>query len=855
MEEEHPSRSNGLGWEIRRTETPSDRLCDSAIDELFAELRSSPEGLSADESAARISVYGENRISDSTRRSTFRLLVSQFESPITVLLIAAAVLSVGLGDSTDGAIILGIVLVSGLLGFWQEHRASGAVQALLEGIRISVKVRRSGVAEIVPIERVVPGDIVILEAGSGIPGDCRLIVSRDFFVDESALTGESYPSQKSENAVGRGDRNGCVYLGSHAVSGTAEALVVCTGRETVYGEISRAIAASPPETEFQHGIRRFGILLLEIAIVLSLTIFAINVAFARPVLESLLFTLALTVGLAPQLLPAILSITLSHGARRMAARSVIVKRLGSIEDIGGIDILCTDKTGTLTEGTVRLAGATDSNGDPSDSVILMACLNAAFETGFANPIDEELRRVLPAEADEFEKIDEVPYDFIRKRLSIAVRRGDEDLLITKGAVLNVLEVCDTAELPDGSNVSIETVRDRVMEHLQDRSKEGVRCLGVARKRVERGSPINKDSETGLVFLGLLMFFDPPKVGVADDLHSIKKLGIRLKLLTGDNRHVAGKIAGDLGFRTASVVTGSEIARASDTALRRIVERADVFAELDPNQKQRLIMALKSHGHAVGFLGDGINDAAALHAADAGISVDTAVDVTKQAADVILLEKDLGVLADGIREGRAAYANTLKYVFITTSANFGNMFSMAAASLFAPFLPMLPKQILLLNVLSDLPAMAIASDKLDLDQVKKPKVWDIGAIRKFMIVFGLVSSVFDFVTFGTLLLLRVPTGVFRTAWFVESTLSEILILLVIRTRKAFFLSLPGNYLVIACATVAVMVLIVPYTPAAEPLGFSPLPSSIVFLIALILAAYVLASEIAKRFFFRGAGKKI
>jgi Mg2+-importing ATPase len=532
----------------------------------------------------------------------------------------------------------------------------------------------------------------------------------------------------------------------------------------------------------------------------------------------------------------------------MARKGVIVRRLTSIEDIGGITILCTDKTGTLTEGVVSVDATLDMAGNPSNKVRLYAYLNAAFETGFANPIDEAIRREAPPEAAGFQKIDEVPYDFVRKRLSVRVHSGEQRIMITKGALANVLSVCATAEQADGRLCPIGEARGQVLENYETLSRKGYRCLGVAYRIVESDAPIRKESERDLVFLGLVSLFDPLKPGALKSLQQLRELGISVKLITGDNRAVAFKIGGDAGLNVRTIVTGAELRHLTDSALMRRATRVDVFAEVEPNQKERIVLALKKAGRAVGYMGDGINDASALRAADVGISVDTAVDVTKQAADIVLLRKDLGVLADGVREGRRAFANTLKYVFITTSANFGNMFSMAGASLFSTFLPLLPKQILLLNVLSDLPAMAIAADRLDEELIARPRRWDMRAIQRFMITFGLISSLFDYLMFGTLLLLQTSAEVFRTGWFLESVFSEILILLVIRTRRLFFRSRVGWGLLVASIAVSGAVLALPYVPLAAPLGFGPVPLSLLLIIAAILALYVIASEIAKRWFY-------
>ena len=820
--------------------------------ELLQNLDAFPTGLSASERQRRLAKYGPNVTHEHRRLPAWRMLAAQFKSPITILLAGAAALSLALGEATDGGIILIILAASAGLSIVQEHRASGAIDRLLAVLQSSATVLVDNEPTDVPLDSVVPGDVVVLNAGDAVPGDGQILESKNLYVDEAALTGESFPADKQAGIAAADapipERTNAVFLGTHVISGTATLLVATTGQRTAFGLISSALTRKPPETEFEHGIRRFGGLLLEVALALALVIFAVNIEFGRPLLDSLLFTLALAIGLTPQLLPAIMSVTLAQGAARMARRRVIVRRLASIEDLGGMTILCTDKTGTLTEGVARFEGVVDVSGSQSDKGLLYAGLNAALETGYNNPIDEAIRRSSRVDLSGIKKLDELPYDFSRKRLSVAVSQNDERLLITKGAVENTLAVCTSVEQSEGKVSPIGTFRPAILKQFEAYSRQGFRCLGVAYRRISSDGHVDLLDERDMTYLGLLLLADPPKQGVVDSLRRINDLGIELKLITGDNRHVAARIAGEVGLEAESMITGADLRHLSDAALVLRAEHASIFAEVDPNQKERIILALKKKGRAVGYLGDGINDAAALHAADVGISVESAVDVTKESADIVLLEKDLAVLVDGVREGRTAFANTLKYVFITTSASFGNMFSMAGASLFTDFLPMLPKQILLLNVLTDLPAMAIASDRLDPELVQRPRNWDVRAIQRFMIAFGLISSVFDFVTFGSLLALHVPPSQFRTAWFLESALSELLILLVIRTRRPLFRSPIGRGLLAASAVVAVTTITLPFVPGSSVLGFAPMTMPLTALVAGILAAYVVTSEFAKRWFF-------
>jgi len=822
--------------------------------ELLEGLGSALNGLSSAESAQRLGAYGPNLLKEKERSDSLRLFLSQFRSPLTLVLIFAACLALVLRDTTNALIVLSIVLVSSVLGFAQERSASNAVRKLLAMIKLQANVLRDGKAVHVPAEEVVPGDVVLLEAGDAVPGDSLILESKDLFADEATLTGETFPIEKAAGVATRetelSARTNSLWKGTHVVSGTATALVVRTGRDTEFGAIYERLRLRPPEADFERGVRRFGYFLMEVTLILVIAIFAVNVYLQRPVLNSFLFSLALAVGLTPQLLPAIISVNLSHGARRMARSKVIVRRLASIENFGSMNVLCSDKTGTLTEGVVHLHEATDVDGRASQKVLLYAYLNAVYETGYRNPIDEAIRAHSSPDITPYRKLDEIPYDFIRKRLSVLVAQGERRLIITKGALPNVLEACSSAEGADSRVVPLADARNRIDRRARDLGDGGYRMLGVAYRDIGAASRMRKEDEAGMTFLGMLVFFDEPKRDIAETVGSLGKLGLGLKMITGDNRAVAAHMSKQLGNLDPTIVTGREMRSMSDEALVALAGDVDVFAEVEPNQKERIITALKKAGNVVGFMGDGINDASALRAADVGISVDGAADVAKEAADIVLLEKDLGVLVRGVQEGRTTFANTLKYVFMATSANFGNMFSMAGASLLIPFLPLLPKQILLTNLMTDFPEMTIARDSVDPELVERPRRWNIKFIRTFMVVFGLVSSVFDYLTFGVLLfLLRAGEAEFRTGWFIESVVSASLIVLVIRSRRPFFMSLPGRPLLLATALVVVATLALPFTRLAGLFGFTPLPVSFIALVGAIVAFYVVAAEIAKKVFYR------
>ena len=768
-------------------------------------------------------------------------------------MIIAAILAFFLKDPVNGGIILVIVIASGLLGFWQERGSTMAVQKLMAIIQTKVSAMRGGNLNDVPLEEIVPGDVISLSAGDVVPADCLIIESKDLFVDEATLTGETYPAEKSVGLLPKetviSHRTNSLFMGTHVISGSSRAVVVNTGTDTEFGKIADHLRFRPPETEFEHGIRHFGYFLMIVTMVLVMAILAINIYYGRSLLDSVLFSLALAVGLTPQLLPVIISINLSHGAKKMAEKKVIIKRLESIENFGSMNVLCSDKTGTLTEGIMHLKSFAGADGNDNEKVLLYAYLNSSFETGYNNPIDTAIRAHRPLDISPYHKLDEVPYDFIRKRLSILVSTKEGNLVISKGTLPNLFSICSQVETSSGI-VDLTGIREKVQAQFDNFNRQGFRVLGLAYRQYNTGSTITKEDEKDFIFLGFIVLEDPAKEGVADTIKNLKKQGISLKVISGDNRLVTAHIGEQVGLSTAEIITGTDLLHISDAALVQQANQVSIFAEIEPNQKQRIIIALKKAGNVVGYIGDGINDAPALHAADVGISVNSAVDVAKEAADIVLLEKDLNVLERGVQEGRITFANTLKYVFMATSANFGNMFSMAGASIFLSFLPLLPKQILLTNLMTDFPEMNIASDNVDAEAIAQPRRWNIRFIQRFMLTFGILSSVFDYLTFGALLLiLHASQTQFRTAWFVESVVSASLIVLVIRSRKSILHSRPGKYLLIATLLVVVATFILPYTPLDQILGFSKLPASFLLIIIGIVIVYIFAAEFAKRVFYR------
>lgn len=820
-------------------------------DRLLQNLETTPEGLTQLQAEERLARAGKLQ---PRRQSIWSLLWDQFKSPIIVLLFCSAILSYALDDRTNACIIFVILIASGLLSFWQEWGAADAVAKLLGMIETRATVLRDGQEREVPLEAVAVGDIVRLRAGALIPGDCRLLTSRDLYLNEAVLTGESLPVEKSVTVLPEQTRLGlrinALYLGTHVISGMGTAVVAATGPETEFGRISERLEHRQPETGFERGLRHFGQLLIKIVVVITVAVFAVKVGFQRrPLVESMLVGLALAVGMTPQLLPAITSVVLAAGAKAMARHQVIVKQLLAIENLGSMTVLCSDKTGTLTEGVIQLRDALDVAGRPSERVLRHAWYNAVLQTGFENPIDRAIRDTQVFDISGVEKLDEIPYDFIRKRLSVRIRINGKRLLITKGALANILECCIQAETAAGDCVDLESQREEIDRRFAEMSDEGLRVIGLA-VREDNAAHVSKEHERDMTFLGFLVFADPPKADAKETLQQLRDLGIGLKVITGDNRAVAASISHRVGIEAPVIVTGSDLRTLSEEAVQQRAREADVFAEVEPNQKEQIILALQQSGHVVGYLGDGINDAPALHAADVGISVASAVDVAREAAQVVLVKQDLGVLVQGVREGRRTFANTLKYVFFAISANFGYMFSLAVSSLFLPFEPLLASQILLVNLLADFPAMALATDSVDPEQVQRPRRWDVGFVTRFMLSFGLTSSIFDFLTFAAMYsLYGLNPETFHTGWFVESTLTGLMIMLVIRTQRPFIFSHPAKLLSFACLLIALVTLLLPYSPLAPALQFVTPPALLLPVAVGITLLYGIGMEFVKRLFYR------
>jgi len=817
----------------------------------FQKLNSTENGLTQ-ATAENILFQSKNKLrTQSNFQKEITLFISQFKNPLMLLLIGAVILSAFLGDTSDVIIILVIVLSTGTLSFFQERNADRVVEKLQSMIALKSLVIRDGKEQEIISTNIVSGDVLLFKAGDMVPADCLIIESNELHANEASLTGESYPVRKEAGILKEvtelAHRTNCIWEGSNIVSGNAKALAINTGANTIFGSIAQSASVNV-ETTFEKGIRDFGFFLMKTTLVLSIFILVVNLLNHKPIIESALFALALAVGMAPELLPAITTIAMSAGAKRLLAKKVIVKKLASIQNLGAINLLCTDKTGTITDGEIKINGLVDGLGVDSEWVKQIAFWNATFETGYANPIDDALKQLKLETNVNTTKLSEVPYDFIRKRLSIAVKNNQEKILITKGAFTQIIDICSKVRLANGSVEDIQFHQKEIEDRYEQFGVNGLRAIGICYKSIEMDT-ISKEDETAMIFAGFVLLEDPVKKGIAETLAALGKLKVGLKIITGDNKNVAKSIAVKIGIENPVVMKGSELFNTSPEALKQLVKRIHIFAEVEPQQKERIIQALRK-SYTVAYMGDGINDVSAINAADVGISVENAVDVAREAADFVLMEKDLTVLIDGVKEGRKTFANTLKYIFINTGSTFGSMCSVAIASLILPFLPMLPKQILLINFITDSPYLAITSDNVDKEQLNKPGKWDIKSVRNYMVIFGIHSSLFDMITFFVLFyVLKAKESAFQTGWFVESTIVQLLILFIIRTRNNFFKSKPGKYLFILSIAGLAVTVALPYSPLAIQIGLIPLPFLNISLMFLIVLAYIFTADLLKVWFFK------
>ncbi len=832
------------------TSTP-DPFWESDPSSWYQKLETSLGGLSTEQAEKRLLLSRKGQKPVSALKKDLLDFAGQFKSPLMLLLISAVILSAFLGDTSDVFIILFIVLSTGTLSFIQERNAGKVVEKLQSLIAHKCSVKRDGAIKEILSADIVPGDILVIHAGDIIPADCLLLESSELQTNESSLTGESFPVRKEPATLPPGtalsQRKNALWEGTSVVSGKASALVIHTGADTIFNNITRNASAAT-ETSFEKGIRNFGYFLMKITLALSAFILVINLLNHKNIIDSALFALALAVGMAPELLPAITTIAMSAGARRLLDRKVIVRKLSSIQNLGEVNLLCTDKTGTITEGTIAVSAILNAYGTPDAFAAELAYWNALYQTGYSNPIDEALTQKKPATLMKAEKTGEIPYDFNRKRLSIQIKNEKEQLIISKGAFGRILEICDKVRQADGSTVDMSKVKDDLERRFAAFGDEGLRVIGLACKPAT-SETLSLTDEAEMTFAGFILLQDPVKEGTKAIMDDLKAMSIDLKIITGDNRNVARSIALKIGIPEPVILTGEEVSRAAEDALAEMASKTHIFAETEPQQKERIILALRKK-HTVAYMGDGINDVAAIHAADVGISVENASDVAREAADFVLTEKDLSVLNEGFREGRRTFANTLKYIYISTGSTFGNMCSVAAASLILPFLPMLPKQILMTNFITDFPYLAVASDNVDSDQTRQPGHWDLKLIRNYMVVFGVHSSLFDLATFLVLLLVvKASESVFQTGWFIESVLSELFILFIIRTHKNFFRSRPNGALFLLSCLGLVLTLSLPYLPFAREIGFAPLPFHVMMMMLSLVVLYIVTADLLKVWFFR------
>jgi Mg2+-importing ATPase len=831
------------------------------VDQLLVRLAATPAGLATTEVQSRLTTYGPNDAATVKPSPLWLQFLARFRNPLIIILLVASGLSAAAGDVASFLIVVTIVTISMTLDFVQEVRAQNAVEALRRSVAVQATVRRDGASRSVPIDQLVPGDIVELIAGDLVPADSRLLESRDLFVNQALLTGEPYPAEKqvSDTAMGAENPAGAsnaVFAGTSVISGTATIVLCRTGGKTALGHLATSLAEKPPATAFAVGIRRFGMLIMYFTVLMVLFVLVVNVSFHRPVLESLMFALALAVGLTPELLPMIVTVTLARSAMELAKRKVIVKRLSAIHDLGAMNVLCTDKTGTLTEATIKLVRAIDGRGVESQRAYAYAYVNSRFESGMKSPLDEAILAAHPFDMAGWRKVDEVPFDFERRRVSVLVEHDAKRRLIVKGAPEDLLRLSGRCEDAEGEERPLDAETRRTFEATLDAlGAQGFRALGIASHAVDDGHETAAvTDESDLVFSGFAVFLDPPKASAGATIQAMAAAGISVKVLTGDNELVTRHVFAEIGVPVTGVLTGDALTHLSDEALIGQLSRVNLFCRVNPQQKHRVLLALKRLGNVVGFMGDGINDAPALHAADVGISVDGAADVARAAADLILLEHDLSVVREAVVHGRSTVQNVSKYVLMGSSSNFGNMFSMAGAALFLPFLPMLPIQILLNNLLYDVSEIAIPFDRVDQEAIAGPVKWDVKLIERFMLVFGPVSSVFDFLTFYALLhLFGAGETLFQTGWFLESITTQVLVVFAIRTRRRFFRSRPHRFLVAMAFGVVAVAIVLPLLSVGRWFGFvAPPPLFFVFLVGAT-AAYLALVEITKSFFYRASAR--
>jgi len=850
-----------------------------SIDDLLSRLGTSQSGLTSEAVDDHFKEFGPNVLARKKQRFVLFEFFSHFKSPLVLILLFAGTIAGVFGDVASTTIIFSIIILSISLDFYQEKKAEKAAEILKEKVSTTATVFRNNVKEEIRLADIVPGDIFYLAAGDIVPADARVIESKDLFIDQSTLTGESYPMQKTASVPKEKKElvtewNNCLFMGTPVVSGTASAVVVNTGSFTEFGKIAKNLSAREIETEFDVSSRKLGVLILEVTLVLVIFIFFFLALLQRDILQSFLFSIALAVGLTPELLPMIITINLSKGAMSMAKSGVIVKKLSAIQNFGNMDVLCTDKTGTLTENKITLVKHVDYEGNENDGVLGYSYINSYYQTGLKSPLDFAILEHENFGIAAFQKVDEIPFDFNRKRVSIIAEHEGLHIIISKGAPEEIIKICSHCEANETIVEMRRELRQTIQKKFNDLSADGFRVLAVSYKMqpMDPSHQYKIEDEAGMVFLGFVVFLDPPKATAKESLASLKETGIEVKIVTGDNELVARKVCEQLEFQIRGVLLGSQILYMTDDALQRAVERTNIFARVTPGQKSRILNALKKNGHVVGFLGDGINDATSIKNADVGISVDNAVDVAKEAADIILLENKLGVLHSGVIEGRKTFRNTLKYLLMGTSSNFGNMFSMSIASIFLPFLPMLPLQILLNNLLYDLSETAIPTDNVDEDALSHPSKLDISYVRRFMTIVGPISSIFDILTFVFMIFVIIgyvpavsdtnAVALFQTAWFIESLSTQTLVIFVLRTNKSpFFKSKPAKPLIISSFAVVIFAIMIQFTPIGGIFEFvNPFLNisnfnkfiEVLLFVAVVVVVYLILVEFVKKRFHKKYG---
>lgn len=831
----------------------SETFWQEATAALLDRLSATRAGLTEAEAARRLARDGLNTIETAQKRHVVTDIRHRIANPLMVILLVAAAIAGVTGDVASFIIIVAVVILSTALDMVQEYRAEATVAALRRSIAPHATVVRDGAASDVLVANIVVGDVVLLTAGDLVPADGIVLAANDAHVNQALLTGEPYPVAKRTEPVASGDvadADNALFQGTSMVGGTARMLVVATAARTRFGAIAASLTAVQPPTAFERGIHRLGLLIVRLTVFLVLFVLLAHIALGRSTLQTFMFAMALAVGLTPELLPMIMTVALARGGQRMAAKRVVVKRMSAIHDLGEMDVLCTDKTGTLTDARIALVSHLGIDGADDERVAELAAVNARFETGLRSPLDEALLAHLSDHAsEEWRKIDEKPFDFERRRVSILAEKGDARIEIVKGAPEVILALCSQAQDRNGTIAPLDDgQRKRLHGLLDERSAQGMRSLGVAWRQAAAAERISDDDD-GWVFSGACVFLDPPKASATTAVARLEAAGVQIKVISGDAAAVVEHLVKALELPVTGVLTGEEIATLSDLALAARVEQVDIFARVTPDQKTRVVHALALRGHTVGFLGDGINDAPAIRAADVGLSVEGATDVAREAADMILLESDLGVLADGVMEGRRTYANIMKYIRMGTSSNFGNMATMAVASLWLPFLPLTAIQVLINNLIYDLSQVGIPLDRADAIDVARPHGWDMAALLRFTAIMGPLSSLFDLATFSLLLwVFHADVAEFRSAWFIESMATQILVVFIIRTSLPFWRSRSQSALTVTALAGLALALLLPYLPWANLLGFSILRPAVLASIALLVVAYLLAAEMLKRVAF-------